>query len=85
MGIYWWYIYFQIDCSPSLPNQFEPLAMAYDWLSETLYIAGKVNENKYTILRKAMTEGEEAEAEEVFTFPRINFETIQLIVNPLTG
>lgn len=55
--------------------------MAYDWLSETLYIVGQVDENKYEIFRKPTSE----EAERTTIPVRRNFETIQLVVNPLRG
>ena len=69
-----------IDCDSSFSDQFEPLGMVYDWLSETLYIVGQVNDDEYAIYRKPMRE----EPEETISF-RTNIEKIQLTINPLIG
>ena len=69
-----------IDCDSSFSDEFMVLAMVYDWLSETLYIVGEIDDNEYAIFRKPIGE----EAEEIMAFTD-NLETVQLTINPLTG
>lgn len=79
-----------------LPSDFTPLAIAYDWLSEMIYVVGQMMKPSdsnggptyFTVMRGATTDfaGSHSNFETIFTFEDTSMSSdIQLTVNPLTG
>ena len=78
----------------SLLKELTPLpSIAYDWLSEMLYVAGWVQDSvdddgdfEFVIMRKLLTDGIQGDFEIIFNH---TYETVeedhQLTVNPLSG
>ena len=70
-----------------LPRKFAPSAIAYDWLSEMIYVAGQIQSvNKPFIIMRTLTASSAGSSNFQIIYRAQNkFEDINLSVNPLTG
>ena len=75
-----------------LLKELTPLpSIAYDWLSEMLYVSGWIQESvddgdlEFVIMRKLVIDGTQGDFEIIFNHTYQTVEDYQLTVNPLSG